>query len=263
MESTLAIHRNKLRERVGFHLGYGRGETAGENAWSTKKALTINELVDSGLRRFYQPDLGGLTHEWSFLKPTGTIPLASGDQEAMLPDDFGSLNGDVLVTGDTSTAWQAIKEIGAGKIRELYSANPTSSGDPQVCAVVPLKETTYLKGQRYSLSIYPQASQDHTLQFSYNLLPGSLTTDRPYPYGGAQHAETILASCIAAAEFFLDGIKGACELDFQQQLAASVVQDRRLKPAKLGYNGDCSDDRGRSWMIAPFPTATIGGVSPV
>jgi hypothetical protein len=74
-ESTLSISRTELRVRIAEFLGYGR--TAAN--WSTDQSSVIDEVLDSGLRRFYfPPAIEGYAfngHEWTFLKPVDTITL--------------------------------------------------------------------------------------------------------------------------------------------------------------------------------------------
>ncbi len=116
-------------------------------------------------------------------------------------------------------------------------------------ALRPKKGTTIGRGQRFEFYLWPIADQDYTLAFTYSLLMDALTGDHPFCYGGAMHAETILESCLAVAESRLDDSMTVHAVEFQRRMIASISQDRRSKPAHLGYNGDHSDryrwDRAR------------------
>jgi hypothetical protein len=114
--------------------------------------------------------------------------------------------------------------------------------------------------------VWPFADEDYTVEFTYYLIPDALSGAAPYAYGGAAHAETILASCKAAAERDLDDITDGPQMrNFRERLAASVAHDRRFKPQHLGYNADRSDRRGwrdgrrHGWDGA---VATWNGVEP-
>ena len=53
-------------------------------------------------------------------------------------------------------------------------------------------------------------------------MPDYLSTPFPYAYGGAEHAETILESCLAVAELRLDDMAGPHNQQFMARLAASI-----------------------------------------
>jgi hypothetical protein len=63
-----------------------------------------------------------------------------------------------------------------------------------------------------------------------------------YLYGGSDHSETILYSCLSEAERRVDDEKGPMWERFQECLASSVMFDSRDNRSEhLGYNGDDSD----------------------
>lgn len=63
-------------------------------------------------------------------------------------------------------------------------------------------------------------------------------TSNPYVYGSSDHSETIVASCLAAAER-MDRREGVETAHFQRCLEASIDADRRTNRARvLGYFGD-------------------------
>ena len=95
--------------------------------------------------------------------------------------------------------------------------------------------------------------------------PDTLTTTFPYHMGGAEHAETVKAACIAAAELHLDDKKGPRWDYFMECLLTSVNIDRRNKPQNLGLNLDRSDDRQgfshASWLRDQQYTTTFSGTT--
>jgi hypothetical protein len=77
------------------------------------------------------------------------------------------------------------------------------------------------------------------------ILVNTLTSDNPHPLGGMPHAETVRASCLAAAEFEMeDKKKGSRWEHFVQRLTASIAHDKKaIRQEYFGYNRDNSDGR--------------------
>lgn len=78
-----------------------------------------------------------------------------------------------------------------------------------------------------------------TLVIQYSVVPRTITTNSPYPYGGMFHAETIREACLAAAESDTDDQVGLHQQLYEQKLKASIAFDIDQSVADfLGYNGD-------------------------
>ncbi len=110
--------------------------------------------------------------------------------------------------------------------------------------------------------MWPKPDVAYTIIGEYKHIPDALTGLLPYPPGGGDHAETIMAACLAAAELFLDDEKGVRWQYFMERLAASVAVDSRKKGSNLGYNGDGSDRKfppGRSWRDYENNAVTYNG----
>ncbi len=244
MESTLSLSKSQLEAKVGTFLGAGRGSEYGDSAWTSRQSAEITDCVESGIRQFYFPppiEGASSSYEWSFLKPTSTLSLASGASTINLPDDFGGLDGEVTLTSPSSSYLCPIPHVGEGVVRQKFAELPDATGSPQVVAIVPIKGTSKGEGQRWQLYFWPAADQAYTLKMTYFILPDALSGQRPYCYGGMQHAETILESCLAIAEQRRDDAVSVHSAKFKERLAASISMDRRMKPQKLGYNADRSD----------------------
>jgi hypothetical protein len=250
-ESKLSLKYEDLKAAAGLFLGYGRGVSKGDATWTTRQSSVLDELVKSGLRQFYFPapsDKSGVSYEWSFLRPSTTLPLLDGEQTVTLPDDFGGFDGRIQVTTGQTETGLALEVAGMGMIRQMRAEFPTTTGRPLWAAVDPIKGTSVDEGQRFVLEVYPIADRDYTLSCAYSIHPDALSGDRPYAYGGLQHAETIQAAIIAAAELYLDDTQTVRKAYFQERMAVSVSQDRKIKAQMLGYNGDRSNQKfGRSW----------------
>lgn len=263
-EPSLALTYDDLRAEVGTYLGYG-GDSA---EWDDQQESDIESAVRSGLRQFYWPpplegQPGG--YDWSFLKPTASLALEDGDQTVALPDDFGGVEGRITVSPEDSQVFSPISLHNEGYVREQYSAFPSMTGRPSVAAVRPLKGTTKTQGQRHELYVFPEADDDYTLNVSYYVNPGYLDAAFPYHMGGAQHAETVLESCLAIAEQRKDDQMAVHTMKFQERLRASIAADRKLKSQLLGYNRDRSDERHRL-LPGRWPyvgnRVTFNGVTP-
>lgn len=244
MESTLSLQYRDLAGEVGAYLGYGRGTDLGDRAWTEKQAQAVRSCLASGLRQFYFPPPlkdEGSSYDWSFLKPVRNLTLASGAHTVALPDDFGGIEGPITLSSDSAQVpWEIPINLDIN-LNQMYSVTPDATGRPMYAAIQWLKGTSPQAGQRAQLLVYPIADAAYTLQVCYYILPDYLSGQLPYAYGGAQHAETILESCLAIAEQRLDDSSGVHSEKFRERLAASISLDRRSKPQNLGYNADRSD----------------------
>lgn len=249
-ESTLSMSIADLKAEVGDYAGYGRDP----DLWDDDQAARIESTVKAGLRRFYWPTFppGQPAHDWNFLRPLGSLTTVSDQDDYDLPDDFGGLAGEL--TYSAQDGWISVAVCGEGQIRALRQRG-TTSGLPQFAAIRPNKSAG-AGGQRWQLLLWPTPAGDYGLAFPYNLLPDALTTARPWPYGGAVHAETLLASCLAVYEERYDDTPGVHAGAFARLLMVSVEYDRRiLTPASLGYNGA----GGGQAMIARVNGVTVNG----
>lgn len=265
MESTLSLKKSHFEGEVGLFLGYGRGTANGDEAWDTLTEATIKSIVNSGYRQFiFPPAIDGnqSPYDWSFLKPEKSLTLASGSRTLALPDDCGAgIEGNITVSSSDSSCYQDVCIVNEGVIRMMFADAPDSTGYPQYAAIRPTKGTAQNHGQTFELYIYPEADADYTLTFTYYVIPDALTDNYPYCYGGAAHAETILESCLAIAEERLDDQHGGVHgRKFRERLIASIGLDRRMKPQKLGYNGDRTEKRYRRERHGWIDAVTFGGV---
>ncbi len=246
-DSTLSKRRDDFRGAVGFFLGFGRGaDTFNETAWTTDQARTIDIILTSGLAQFYNPPvLPGErdSYNWSFLKPTVSFTLPAGGNSLALPDDFGGLENRIICSSSSSRPYIPVQVVNDGTVLLKQAQYPDSQGQPLAAGITWNKQVSQTGGQRATLLLWPKADQAYTLQLQYYFLPEALSGNWPNAYGGAQHSETILASCRYAAERDLDDVMdGPCRAYFMERLAVSVSLDRKFKPQQMGRNVDRSDD---------------------
>lgn len=235
-ESSLNVPMKGITGRLGNYLGYGYGLENGEKEWTARQQIRITDFCDSGLRRFY------FAHTWSFLRPVASLTLASGENTLELPDDFGTIEGRVVLAPDASPGW-GVTVANEPYVREMIARFPDSTGRPTTCAVSPQKGTTQARSPRAELIFHPTPDAAYTATFPYHLLPSALTSAHPWAYGGAMHVETIIASVLAVAEERLNDERTVNRDAYVELLAVSVANDTRNKAHDLGYCGDTSDDR--------------------
>ena len=252
-ESTLTLSMTDLTGEAGNFLGWGRDAAR----WSALKAQDVREVVASALRKFYfqasvRPQ--DPPHQWTFLKPVVQLHLVTGEREIPLPDDFGGFEGmaTIGVAGSNSGYWP-LKQVLEEHIRVRYAGSPSVSGRPQAYAETARAGTTEIRSSRANLLVYPLPDQDYQFFAPYSILPNYLTVTNPYPYGGAEHAETLKAGVRAAAEMYEDAEAGEQGANYQQCLSASIQYDRRHQPKSLGINADLSDCGGMNGRFGRWP----------
>lgn len=236
-ESTLSVSLTDIDEAISSYLGYG---------WDTS-ILTTDEDNDvswcrkRGLARFYRD------HDWSFMSPVATLTTALGDYDQDLPDDFGYMRDKFFFPSDSGHAPVTITST--GKIMEMRSRS-AGSGPMQYAAINPkaitVTEGVPSAGQRFEVIFYPAPDKAYVMTYRYSRMMNALTEGAPYPYGGAMHADTIIEACLAAAELTKNDELGAHEQRYRELLSVSIINDARMKPSNLGYNGDTSSGSGFS-----------------
>ncbi len=251
MLSTLALRKLDYEGEVGVYLGRGRGEAFEDPPWEERDARNIRMDVASGLRRFYF-----CGHPWSFLKPMADLTLLSGDDQILLPEDFGGMDGGTRITVLNPSDAQGrlmIEVTGIGRVVQARSLTPTTTGIPRLIALNPVKNIPAGNMQRTELWAYPTADQDYTLRFPYLITPNYLLdVTQPYAYGGVEHHETILECCLAVAEQRRDDTMRVHSQKADEYLQRSIRLDQRKQPIRLGPNRDLSDDQEGAWGRYPW-----------
>lgn len=231
-ESGLSLGFSELRQAIGFFLGYGR--TIAD--WGTAEAALIGVMVQAGVRRVYYPPAineSTLAHEWSFLKPTATLAIVADDGDYDLPDDFGSLSGELHYPAEENRV--SIARIALGRILELRSRN--DKNDAPVYAAIRYKESDGSGGQRQEILFWPEPSDDWTLSYSYEAYSGELSDTYPYPLGGMQLAELYTESCLAVAEQRVNNEAGLHTQLFQALLVDAIARDGKRGAKIFGQMG--------------------------
>jgi len=219
------------------------------------------DIIRDGYMLFlYPPEVtvGGVvvsSHQWSFLSPNATLSVSEDDYDIDLPAAFGGLVGNQILISSTTQWYQPIRVVTPEEI-EGWRLGTDISSSPKRAAVRP-KEFTPATGMRWELILDPTPDDDYTLLYRYNVNPDAVATG-VYPIGGVQHAQTIKAAVLAAAELRALGGHGNYYEAFLRRVQSSVRQDMRFKSANLGQITDTAE-------ITPYfnrlsDTVYFGGV---
>jgi len=172
-------------------------------------------------------------YSWS-----GSVTFSiTSDNNFQLPDDFGGIIGRFTITGSTGN--MPIPLCTEGYVR-MHRTTASYSSKPTHVAVRPMPFDPTV-GQRFEIMVWPNVDTTRTFKYRYNVQQNKLTSINKYPLGGASHCQTVLASCLAAAELMRDEARGAMHEEFMARLAASIGRDEIESPAVLGYNGDWTE----------------------
>ena len=246
-ESTLSMTYDDFAAEVARKLGY----TYDSTRWTTDETAEIDRIVQAGLRQFYLPPAVSVSgeppqvHHWSFLYPITTLEVdgTASDGTYDLPDDFAGMMSDAFYFDEDEGAVGPIKVISPVQVMKQRQSS-TTSGTPQFAAVQPVAPTASA-GQRFQVQFWPTPTAC-TLKYQYRVRVDKISSSNPYPYGGTDHSETILESCLAKAESRVEESQGVHKAEFMERLKASIDMDRRaVKGVFLGRNLDRSDETTR------------------
>ena len=241
----------------------GTTVTLTDGVWSSWAATHGSLIVDNAEyvidSRTDDTDIE-LADAWTETTETAAEYTLQHNGNYDLPDDFGGIEGKMVI--ESSNYNPDIILVGEGKIRSMRQQTPLSSSatvTPFYAAVRPKKHATTTTGQRFEIMFYPLPGAVYTISYTQRVNPQMLvSTTLEYPYGGAVHAETIRAACLAAAEEQQNGnrLNGSPVYDkknlFAERLAASIQIDKQMNGIEYyGYNADNSDAVHR-----PYPSNT-------
>lgn len=240
-ESSLSLSYVEFCSRVGRFLGWQSDAISSPTYWTAAQVTRIDEIVNSGYRKFLRGDVPGnpgAKHEWSFLKPMGTITTVASDYDCDLPDDYGGIMGNFQFL-NTDNQRGPVEVINEGVLRSLREGDNSTTGKPQFAAIRPKTVTAGATGQRFECLLWPTPDGVYHLNYRYVSLPSKLTTAAPYPLGGEEHGETILAACLAVADEEENDNRGERMENFLELMASSIKSDQnRFSPQFYGYNGN-------------------------
>lgn len=244
MPDGLAATWDECRKRIALD----RGWSIEPDDWDAQQLFILEACLRDGARYFYKPGAtGGPPHEWSFLKPIKELLIVSGEADMGLWSDFCYLVGELyFIQPDIATADPLIR-VNDGQIMKMRQQLTTgSTGRPTHCAIVPEANPGNLSPQKYRLMMYPTPDQNYTVQGRYKVAPWALDHQHQHPYGGPDHANTLIFACLKASEV-INGTPGPHTQRFNECLLASIEEDKRVQ-SQLVENED-----GRMRPIREYP----------
>lgn len=277
---SLSLPMVELMAHTGDYLGWGRGETYGDEVWVERKRSRIQQILNTALRWVYfEASIDGRApHPWSWLTPLCDLTLESGERFVPLPLDFEGFADNALVvtlTNAGSGVYNRVFVTDPTIIESRYAISSQPTGRPIAVAIEHLKGTEIDRSNRRRLSVYPIADQGYRLRGKYHITGEALTSTNPFAYGGTAMAEVFKSACRAVAESELDNLRpgeGTEWVHYQSSLRAAVLRDGRLQAKTLGRNTDGSDpshmlgrgpgcwwENGRLGWLDPV---SVGGVVP-
>ncbi len=190
----------------------------------------VTDCIKSGQRSFYAPVPMGENSEhktpyvWSFLNPATALSLTVAEGfDYDLPDNFDQVLSHI--TYGVGVIQEPIQIVSVPELQAMR-AQDNVTGAPQYVATRP-KAIDQTDGQRFEAIFYPTPDATYVAEYSYKIAPSKMTPTNKYPLGGLAHSDTILESCLAAAEIKVDGTSGVHGAAFQARMAASVQIDKR------------------------------------
>lgn len=146
-----------------------------------------------------------------------------------LPDNFGGLMGDVWF-GLNVGSYRPLKNCGVAELMELLQATSSPSRPTKVAEEWLVLGNT---GQRANFLVWTIPDTNYPIKYQMMILPEALVLGN-YPYGTAQHAETLKYACFAARELSKTHGHGSDNTEFNRLLGFSVRRDRKHGPRSLG-----------------------------
>ena len=176
-----------------------------------------------------------------------TFNIAAGSSYSLtpsaaysLPASFAGIEGPLTYDPSESLLASPIEIVSEFQVRSLL-ARSTDTGMPRYAAIRP-KAITTNTATAYEILFYPTPDDAYVLYYRYRVNMTVLSSTNTYPAGLQPYAETLLESCLAAAERMRDNKEGLHSQRFRELLASAVSADRMAScPQTLGISAEYSD----------------------
>lgn len=224
-EPSLSLTFVELRRMVAHMLGYGRDD---EN-WTDDQVEELDEIIGTGLQQFYFPPPlreGELSHDWSFLKPIGSITTAA-------PYSTGTVTvvaGVVTLASGTFPSWAA-----SGKFILDNVAYSVASRDSNTQITLDDTSVAAAAGTSYELN-----QEDYDAPDAFGFIEGDMTF---------RNSDNVRFPVRLVAEAQIRSMRQANNMDGAPQLFAYRV--------KNNFNG--TSGQRYEFMFWPTPDAAYVG----
>lgn len=157
-----------------------------------------------------------------------------------MPAGFSALDGPIYYRPGSTAAWGPIQIVSEHMIRKARQWGDYHSR-PTIAAITP-KTFDATTGTRYQISFWPLPDDEYKFHYRYRVNPGLLDATDKYPWGGMPHSQTVIYSCLAAAELYRNKQQGGMHGKFRECLLTSIAFDQQaITPERLGVDYDGSD----------------------
>jgi hypothetical protein len=260
-ESTLTLCYVELKSAVSYFL-FGNTDPG---QLSSQEQDICDECVQSGYRAFlYPPAIEGVEagYEWTFMRPVSSIDTVADTADQDMPENFDRLVGNGFTFAANAQVAPVVADVGEGRIRNLRLAG-TETGRPRV-AGLRRKNNEGAEAQRWEVMWYPTPDAVYTLEFRFAVLVEALTEtdEKVYPLGGLKHADTLRASCLAAADARVnDMYDGPKYQDFIRRLIGSIKRDKGESAkffGEVGSQGQYENSSSHFGVYSNY-TLSVGG----
>ena len=239
--SNLSVNKFYLMRVIGKFMGIG----AHPDAWSHDRNSQVLEVLRTGMRDFYNPQvLPGErdNHQWSFLTPTYRLALVSGKYTYDMPDTFSAINGDIRYAPNTGQCYPDIEVSSIDHVLNILEYSTDSYFAP-TSAAFRVKEPDETAGTKWELVLAPAPPGGVEILIPFSVNPYQLDKSIELPLGGQPHSQTLIESCLAAAEIEMGGQSNIHQNKFLVKLQASISHDRQATcPRTVGVSHDDSDN---------------------
>lgn len=243
--TTLDLTYTDLQRQVGNVLDFGFNPAS----WTHHQRRLVSYIIQNGYRQFITPppisEQGG-SHRWNFLNHHKEEVTVANQWVYPLPEDFASFVGRIHNTG-SSNIYQDIVIVSENDIHEMRAEITGSSTSWPLYAAMRVRQEVQ-EPERYEMLLHPTPNKAYTLLYRYRRRLKALSPTNPIPYGGPEHAQTLLESCLMKAEEHKGQRGGQHSQAFLRNLAASVDYDKKsFSPKFLGFNNEGPHFRWRGY----------------
>ncbi len=184
------------------------------------------------MRSFYFPDNG---HNWTFLRPYASLSVTTGNRTFDLPADYSGMESNFTWPAGSGVNFPTITVIDKTYFDRVMQTSTTIAvnGKP-VYAAIYIKT---LGGPTTQQVVFDRPfDANYALTFRYRARPATIATTA-IPLGGEEHADTIIAACLAAAEWQIMNMRGVEFQKYQERLQSSMKFDAANESPRIGPYG--------------------------
>lgn len=153
--------------------------------------IAAKRLVNDAYRSFL------IAHDWNFLKKIAVLVTENTKWQYELPDDFRELT--IPFKYSASNALPNLSQVSVDKLLNLRTGISDTSGQPYCFALTPA-DYTVESGTRWLVLLHYPSNGIYELIYQYRIGVNELVNDTDIVIGGAEHAPTIRAFCLAEVE---------------------------------------------------------------